>query len=75
MVGTNIITFSVCGHSQYLICAHKIRGKLHKRLRLIIMHQSFVTTAPMGPGNSGAFDFSLCKARVYAQHCRDIFMV
>ena len=21
------------------------------------------------------FDFSLCKARVYAQHCGDIFMV
>ena len=30
---------------------------------------------PMGPGNSGDIDFSLCKARVYAQHCGDIFMV
>ena len=26
------------------------------------MHQSFVTTAPMGPGHSGDIDFSLCKA-------------
>ena len=28
-----------------------------------------------GLGDSGDFDFSLCKARVYAQHCGDIFMV
>ena len=25
--------------------------------------------------NSGDIDFSLCKARVYAKRCRDIFMV
>ena len=25
--------------------------------------------------NSGDIDFSLCKTRVYAQHCGDIFMV
>ena len=40
-----------------------------------IMHQTFVTMAPMALGNSGDFDFSLCKARVYAQHCGDIFIV
>ena len=34
-----------------------------------------LTTASMGPGNSGNIDFSLCKAGVYAQHCGDIFMV
>ena len=28
-----------------------------------------------GPGNSGDFDFLLCKARLYVQHCRVIFMV
>ena len=37
------------------------------------MHQSFVTTAPIGLGNGGDIDFSLCKARVCAQHCRDNF--
>ena len=40
-----------------------------------IMHQSFATTSPSGPGNSGDIDFSLSKARVYAQHCRDTLMV
>ena len=44
-------------------------------LRVIIIHQSFVTTASMGPGNSGDFDFSLCKTRVYVWHCGDIFVV
>ena len=39
------------------------------------MHQSFATTSPSGPGNSGDIDFSLSKARVYAQHCRDTLMV
>ena len=39
------------------------------------MYQSFVTTAPTGLENRGDFDFSLCKARVYAWHCGDIFMV
>ena len=38
------------------------------------MHQSFVTTACKGPGKRGNFYFSLCKARLYAQHCREIFM-
>ena len=39
------------------------------------MHQSFATTSPSGPGNSGDIDFSLSKARVYAQHCRVTLMV
>ena len=39
------------------------------------MHQSFVTTASAEPGNSEDIGFALCKARVYAQHCWDIFMV
>ena len=38
------------------------------------VNQSFITSAPMGPGSSGDSDFSLCKAREYARHCRDIFM-
>ena len=42
---------------------------------VLIMHQSFATTSPSGPGNSGDIDFSLNKARVYAQHCRDTLMV
>ena len=42
-----------------------------------VMHQSFVTTVPMRPGNSGdtCIDFFLCKARVYAQHCGNNFMI
>ena len=40
-----------------------------------LLHQSFVTTAPIGSGNSRDIDFPLCKARIYAQHCGDIFMV
>ena len=40
----------------------------------LLMHQSFATTSPSGPGNSGDIDFSLSKARVYAQHCRDTLM-
>ena len=31
-------------------------------LDMNFMHQSFVTTAPTGPGNSGDIDFPLCKA-------------
>ena len=29
----------------------------------------------MHQSNSGDIDFSLCKARIYAKCCRDIFMV
>ena len=43
--------------------------------RCSIMHQSFVTPAPPGPGNSGAFNFSLFKARLKARHCRARFVV
>ena len=35
------------------------------------MHQSFVVPAPTGPGNSGAFNFSVFKAL----HGGDKFMV
>ena len=28
-----------------------------------VMHQSFATTSPSGPGNSGDIDYSLSKAR------------
>ena len=28
------------------------------------MHQSFLSTAPLGSGNSGAFNFSVFQARV-----------
>ena len=33
-----------------------------------IMHQSFVSTAPSGPGISGAFNFSIFKAPLKALH-------
>ena len=36
----------------------------------IFMHQSFASPAPPGPGNSGAFNFSIFKARLKARHCR-----
>ena len=40
-----------------------------------LMHQSIVTTAPTGLGNSGDFNFSWCKAPVNALHCGAIFLV
>ena len=30
----------------------------------ILMHQSFATTSPLGPGNSRVIDFFICKAQV-----------
>ena len=33
-----------------------------------LMHQSFVSTAPSGPGISGAFNFSIFKAPLKALH-------
>ena len=33
------------------------------------MHQSFVSTAPLGSGNSGVFNFSVFQARLKALHC------
>ena len=40
------------------------------------MHQSFVSPAPLGPGNSGAFfNFSIFKARLKARHCGARFIV
>ena len=53
--------------------AQMCRAHVHNLVE--IMHQSFATTSPSGPGNSGDIDFSLSKARVYAQHCRDTLMV
>ena len=37
---------------------------------LSIMHQSFVPTAPSGPGISGAFNFSIFKSPLKALHSR-----
>ena len=42
-------------------------GFLTSRL-IIIMHQSFSSTAPSGPGISGAFNFSIFKAPLKALH-------
>ena len=39
------------------------------------MHQSFVAPAPLGPRNSGAFNFSIFKAVLKALHCRAKFVV
>ena len=39
------------------------------------MHQSFVFPAPLGPGNSGTFNFSIFKAPLKAWHCGAIFVV
>ena len=41
----------------------------------LVMHQSFATTSPQGPGNSGDINFSLCKAQVKSLHCRDFVLV
>ena len=42
---------------------------------LLLLHQSFVSPAPIGPGNSGAFNFSIFKALVKARHCGVRFVV
>ena len=47
----------------------------HSSYAYKIMHQSFVVPAPMGAGNSGAFNFSVFKALLNALHCRATFMV
>ena len=44
-------------------------------LWLLIMHQSFVSPAPLGQGNSGAFNFSIFKAPVKAWPCGVRFVV
>ena len=36
---------------------------------LRFMHQSFVSQAPLGSGNSGAFNFSIFKAPLKARLC------
>ena len=42
---------------------------VHELLTLsVVMHQSFVSTAPSGPGISGAFNFSIFKAPLKALH-------
>ena len=50
---------------------HRLFSKLYVALNvrylIIVMHQSFVVTAITGPGNSGAFNFSVFKAL----HCGD----
>ena len=40
-----------------------------------LMHQSFATKSPSGPGNSGDIDFSHSKAWVYADHCGDTHII
>ena len=39
------------------------------------MHQSIVTTAPPGPGNSGDFNFWSSKPPVKSPPCGDIWLV
>ena len=41
---------------------------LHFNLFLLLMHQSFVSTAPSGPGISRTFNFSIFKAPLKALH-------
>ena len=56
------------------VCSWSLRQPCNRLNYPSFMHQSFVITAPMGPGNSGDIEISLCKARVYAQHWGNIFM-
>ena len=51
----------------YSSCSHqKIEFTIVQGLRTLpgFMHQSFATTSPQGPGNSGDIDFFICKAQV-----------
>ena len=52
-----------------------VHSKLSTLSMLLVMRQSFVIPAPTGPGNSGAFNFSVFKALLNALHCKDKFMV
>ena len=53
-----------------------LKGMQHKRTEgIVLMHQSFVSTAPLGPGNSSAFNFSVFKARLKAWHCGILYVV
>ena len=45
--------------------------KTNKKTSLFIIHQSFETSTPLGPGNSRAFNFSVCNTLVNAL-CREI---
>ena len=40
-----------------------------------LMHQSFVSPAPLGPGNSGTFNFLIFKAPVKVRPCEVRFVV
>ena len=40
-----------------------------------VMRQSFVSPTPSGPGNSGAFYFTIVKALLKALHCGAKFVV
>ena len=55
------LCFSVCFFHPYLT----------RHYLLPVMHQSFVVPAPMGPGNSGAFNFSVFKVLLNTLHWRD----
>ena len=55
-----------------LICSLNLLANIH-RVTVTgecqhLMHQSFVSLAPIGPGNSRAFNFSIFKALVKAWH-------
>ena len=41
----------------------------------MLMHLLYVSKAPPGPGNSGAFELSVFKAVLKARHCRVRFVV
>ena len=38
----------------------------------LVMHRSFVSPAPLGLGNSGAFNFSIFKARLKAWYSSEV---
>ena len=40
-----------------------------------VLHQSFVSMAPLGPGNREVFNFSVFKALLKARHCWVRFVV
>ena len=63
-----------------LTCTHSpmaciVLAVLNTVQNTYFVHQLFVTTGFSGPGNSRDIDFSLCKAWISAQHCRDILMI
>ena len=63
------------GLAPYMKNARAAGKRAYLSYNKLVMHQSFVASAPSGPRNSGAFNFSIFKALLKALHCQAKFVV